>query len=126
MTYVVALVVSVSFVLPSWGCTSDRDEREIADLKNGNARGTTGPRTSSSSQSELRRDSLATEGLYECCTKPDCLECADESLGCKCYSDLKKEDPICGECIDGYRAGKGRLKLVSIPGLKQRAKRERE
>ena len=68
-------------------------------------------------EKEKLRDSLTAEGLYDCCTKPGCLECVERLRQCGCYADIRQKDPICGECLEGYRKGDGRLKLVSIPEL---------
>jgi len=69
--------------------------------------------------SEMLRDSLRSKGMYECCTKPECLECAEKLDLCDCYNDIGRKDPICGECLQGFKRGEGRLKLVSIPELEK-------
>ena len=65
------------------------------------------------------REALMREGRYDCCIKPGCMECIRNIDSCKCYFDIKNEDPICGECLDGYKEGKGKLKLVSIVELEK-------
>lgn len=70
-------------------------------------------------QIEARRDSLIRDGLYECCTDPGCTECVTLRDSCRCYLAIKYKDPICGGCLRGYKEGKGRLKLVSIPELEE-------
>jgi len=80
----------------------------------------------SETEKESLRDSLLAVGEYDCCTKPGCFQCIEEKGGCSCYQDLKKKDPICGQCLEGYKNGEGKLKLVSIPELEQiRSNRKR-
>lgn len=58
--------------------------------------------------------------LVNCCAKPSCDVCVQKFGKCNCLEDLKAGRPICGECIEGYKHGKGKLKLISIPELKKR------
>ena len=69
--------------------------------------------------SEALRDSLIRNGLYDCCIKPGCDHCILKEGQCDCYKNIRKSDPICGECLRGYKAGRGKLKLVSIPELER-------
>lgn len=66
------------------------------------------------------REQLIADGLYDCCTDPGCMECVRDRKNCSCYVDIRKEDPVCGECIQGYKDGIGKFKLVSIPDLEKR------
>jgi len=75
--------------------------------------------TPSRQVSEALRDSLVRNGLYDCCMKPGCDHCILKEGQCDCYESIRKSDPICGECLRGYKAGKGKLKLVSIPELER-------
>jgi hypothetical protein len=59
-------------------------------------------------------------GKVNCCTRPSCETCVEKFGKCTCLDDLKAGKPICGECIQGYKAGKGKLKLITIPKLKKR------
>ena len=58
--------------------------------------------------------------LVNCCIKPSCEVCVEKFGRCTCLEDLKAGKAICGECIHGYKEGKGKLKLISIPELKKR------
>ena len=64
-------------------------------------------------------DSTASQ-LVNCCVKPSCDVCVEKFGRCNCLEDLKAGRPICGQCIEGYKHGKGKLKLISIPGIKKR------
>ena len=64
-------------------------------------------------------DSTASQ-VVNCCTKPSCDVCVEKFGKCNCLDDLRAGRPICGECIEGYKHGKGKLKLISIPELKKR------
>lgn len=68
---------------------------------------------------EQRREELMRQGRYDCCTKPGCTECISDLDSCGCYMAIKQKDPICGECLKGYREGHGKLKLVSIVELEK-------
>lgn len=99
------------------GCT-DRQDGNLANQKT----------TPSRQVSEALRDSLVRSGLYDCCMKPGCDHCILKEGQCDCYESIRKSEPICGECLKGYKAGKGKLKLVSIPELERirNEKRNRE
>ena len=58
--------------------------------------------------------------MVNCCTKPSCIVCVEKFGKCTCLEDLKAGKAICGDCIEGYRQGKGKLKLIAIPELKKR------
>ncbi len=70
-------------------------------------------------QRERLRESLMKEGKYECCVRPGCTECIGNRDSCGCYIAIKNKDPICGECLDGYKEGVGKLKMVSIVELEK-------
>lgn len=65
------------------------------------------------------REKLAKEGKYDCCTDPGCTECMLNPGECTCQANLRQKDPICGECLTGYKEGRGKLKLVSIVELEK-------
>ena len=73
----------------------------------------------SSSEKEALKESLMNEGKYDCCSKPGCTLCIGNKQECSCYLDIKRKDPICGECFEAYKAGNGKLKLVSIVELEE-------
>ena len=60
---------------------------------------------------------LADEGRYLCCVKPGCEYCIKKFGRCECY--VKKNDPICGQCYDGYKEGRGKFKLINLNELKK-------
>ena len=93
------------------GCT-DRQEGSRIDV-------TSHETALSGKVSVALRDSLLRNGLYDCCIKPGCDHCILKDGRCDCYENIRKSDPICGECLRGYKEGKGKLKLVSIPELEQ-------
>lgn len=55
---------------------------------------------------------LKEKGYYNCCIEPDCRLCVLELEECFCEKSVKKKRPVCGECYDGWQAGKGKLKVV--------------
>lgn len=65
------------------------------------------------------REQLMKEGKYDCCIRPGCTECIVSRDSCGCYMAIKSKDPICGECLDGYKEGTGKLKMVSIVDLER-------
>jgi len=58
--------------------------------------------------------------LVNCCITPSCDVCVEKFGRCNCLEDLKAGRPVCGQCIEGYKHGKGKLKLISIPEIKKR------
>lgn len=73
---------------------------------------------------ERMKELLMKEGKYDCCTRPGCTLCIGNERMCDCYLDIKKQDPICGECLERYKAGEGKLKLVSIVELENIRKKK--
>jgi hypothetical protein len=55
---------------------------------------------------------LKEKGYYNCCIEPDCRMCVLELEECFCEKNVKKKRPVCGECYDGWQAGKGRIKGI--------------
>ena len=47
--------------------------------------------------------------IVNCCIKPSCEVCVEKFGRCNCLEDLKAGRPICGQCIEGYEHGKGKL-----------------
>jgi hypothetical protein len=54
---------------------------------------------------------LTGEKRFACCIRGGCNECAQEGA-CACGSDLAAGKGVCGECLDGWKAGRG-----SFPGI---------
>ncbi len=71
------------------------------------------------------REQLMNEGRYDCCVKPGCTACIADRNECTCQMDIRNKDPICGECLAGFKDGRGKLKLVSIVEL-ERIRREKQ
>ena len=55
---------------------------------------------------------LAKAGHYNCCNAPTCDECAIAMNMCPCRDNLKKGDPVCGQCAGGWEAGFGDVEGV--------------
>ncbi len=55
---------------------------------------------------------LADEGLYSCCMKPSCDLCARTNGSCICAANLAAGLGTCGECLEGWKAGRGTVKGV--------------
>lgn len=68
---------------------------------------------------EALRAELGRRGLYDCCIEPGCTECIADHGECHCHVDIRRDDPICGECLKGYKQGQGKLKMISIPRLER-------
>jgi len=125
MTGTLRIFICLFFVLPIAGCDSgDVGKTPALAQDNTDYRGSslTGL---SGKDLEAIRDSLIAKGDYECCTRPGCFECVEQKRRCDCYSDIRKKDPICGQCLDGYRKGEGKLKLFSIPELERIREKKR-
>ncbi len=119
-----AIIILILILLGSTGCTTDDTGRKVVSSKpNEKAVEDSSDRASSIvlvDQKIREREQLRAEGKYDCCTDPGCLECVTDRKNCACYLNIKAKDPICGECLTGYKEGKGKLKLVSIPELEKR------
>lgn len=72
-----------------------------------------------SAEREQLRERLMREGKYDCCVRPGCTECIGSADSCSCYIAIRNDDPICGECLTGYKEGTGKLKMVSIVDLER-------
>src|SRR5437588_316645 len=55
---------------------------------------------------DAAKRTLAAQGRYSCCIRGGCAMCARE-LHCPCGGDLAKHKGVCGECLDGWRSGRG-------------------
>lgn len=62
---------------------------------------------------------LAKEGHYSCCNAPTCDQCTIAMNMCPCRNNLKKGDPVCGECADGWSVGHGDLEGVDASTVKR-------
>jgi hypothetical protein len=52
---------------------------------------------------------LAADGRYSCCTKPSCDTCARVNGSCNCAANVEAGKGACGECVEGWKAGRGAL-----------------
>jgi hypothetical protein len=55
---------------------------------------------------------LAAAGRYSCCTKPSCSLCARVNGSCNCAENVKAGRGACGECLGGWKSGRGSVKGV--------------
>jgi hypothetical protein len=63
---------------------------------------------------------LAAGGRYSCCVKPSCSLCARVNGSCDCAANVRAGRGACGECLGGWKAGRGDVKGVdpdSVPLL---------
>ena len=92
------------------------------------------PTKASAELAAARRDmdaakkKLAEEGLYSCCVKPACDLCARTNGSCICAANLAAGKGTCGECLEGWKTGRGAVKGVRkqdvtlLPSDRQKAK----
>jgi hypothetical protein len=60
------------------------------------------------SELEIAKKSLVNEGEdYNCCINPTCNWCALFDNHCHCAEHLVKDEPVCPECVRGWRKGNG-------------------
>ena len=59
----------------------------------------------------LKKD-LAAQGKYKCCVKPGCSLCIRTNGSCNCAANVKAGKGSCGECQEGWLAGRGSVKGV--------------
>lgn len=65
-----------------------------------------------SAESLLRaKRTLVAEGRYSCCIRGGCAQCAHET-SCPCGADLAAHRGVCGECLDGWRSGRGAFAAI--------------
>jgi hypothetical protein len=55
---------------------------------------------------------LTQKGFYSCCVEPSCRMCLFEFEECLCEHNLKKREPVCGECYDKWHNGRGKIKGI--------------
>jgi hypothetical protein len=56
---------------------------------------------------------LAAAGRYSCCVAPGCDLCLRVNGSCECAANLAAGKGACGECVGGWKAGRGDLGGVS-------------
>jgi hypothetical protein len=50
---------------------------------------------------------LKANGLYDCCVKPACRQCALTAGECHCRKVIDASGPCCGECTQSWVEGRG-------------------
>jgi hypothetical protein len=50
---------------------------------------------------------LKANGLYDCCVKPACRQCAITAGECHCRHVIDASGPCCGECTQSWVEGRG-------------------
>ena len=60
------------------------------------------------------KDSLTRAGQYRCCIRPTCDLCAMHDGKCTCRDVIEMMGPGCGECLEGWLAGRGAVPGVDI------------
>lgn len=50
---------------------------------------------------------LKANGLYDCCVKPACRQCALTAGECHCRAVIAANGPCCGECTQSWVEGRG-------------------
>ena len=53
------------------------------------------------------QEELKANGLYDCCVKPACRQCALTAGECHCRMVIDANGPCCGECAQSWVEGRG-------------------
>jgi hypothetical protein len=61
---------------------------------------------------ESAKKKVEAQGRYACCVKPSCDLCLRTKGSCACAANVKRGLGGCGECLAGWRTGRG-----SVPGV---------
>ena len=69
----------------------------------------------------LAKKELSAQGKYSCCVKPGCDMCPMTRGACSCAENAKSGRGVCGECMGGWKAGRGSVKGVSAKSVKLEA-----
>jgi len=62
----------------------------------------------------VTKDSLTRAGQFRCCIRPTCDLCAMHDGKCTCRDVVEMMGPGCGECLEGWLAGRGAVAGVDI------------
>jgi hypothetical protein len=60
---------------------------------------------------------LAQQGSYACCVDPPCNQCLLKFGRCRCREGVRQHGPFCGECAEGWMAGRGIVEGVDAKEL---------
>ena len=52
-------------------------------------------------------EELKSQGMYDCCVKPACRQCAINAGECHCRQVIDSNGPCCGECTQSWVEGRG-------------------
>jgi hypothetical protein len=61
---------------------------------------------------------LAAAGRYRCSVRPSCDLCARTTGSCNCGPNAAAGRGVCGECLGGWRAGRGAVKSVDSKSVR--------
>jgi hypothetical protein len=62
---------------------------------------------------QAARKELSAKGKYTCCVKPGCGLCLRAKGACDCAASIDAGTGVCGECLAGWRAGRGSVRGVN-------------
>jgi len=65
-------------------------------------------------RAELKAAKKALGSDYNCCIEPECDFCALADGKCICADNVSKGKAICGNCYDGWKAGRGQVPNVDV------------
>jgi hypothetical protein len=72
------------------------------------------------SKMDAAKSRLAKDGKYNCCLKSSCDMCANTAGKCECAQHVAAGHGACGECLEGWQAGLGRLKNIDPQSVRLR------
>ncbi len=64
------------------------------------------------SELDKYQEELKANGLYDCCVKPACRQCAITAGECHCRQVIDANGPCCGECTQSWVEGRGNTEGV--------------
>jgi hypothetical protein len=64
------------------------------------------------SEIDKYQEELKANGLYDCCVKPACRQCAITAGECHCRRVIDANGPCCGECTQSWVEGRGNTEGV--------------
>jgi len=68
------------------------------------------------------KKTLQAKGRYACCVKPSCDLCLRKNGSCACAANVARGLGACGECLAGWKNGRGAMPGVKSVGLLPAAK----
>jgi hypothetical protein len=74
----------------------------------------------------LAKKELSATGKYSCCVKPGCDLCPMTRGACSCAEQARSGRGVCGECLGGWKAGRGSVKGISAKSMKLEAAKPAE